>query len=79
MIRDSFRSDIEFLFERLKNKEKFSFSKYADGEFAILANQNITNVDNWTFNKDKHSNIRDELVKSFKFKEILHLHRRNLP
>jgi hypothetical protein len=69
MIRDSFRSDIEFLFERLKNKEKFSFSKYADGEFAILANQNITNVDNWTFNKDKHSNIREELVKSFKFKD----------
>ena len=48
MIKDSFRSDIEFLFERLKNKEKFSFSKYADGEFAILANQKITNVDNKT-------------------------------
>jgi hypothetical protein len=27
----SFRSDIETLFESLKNKEKFAFSKYADG------------------------------------------------
>ena len=54
MIKDSFRSDIEFLFERLKNKEKFSFSKYADGEFAILANQKITNVDNWTYDPEKH-------------------------
>lgn len=69
MIKDSFRSDIEFLFERLKNNEKFSFSKYADGEFAILANQKITNVDNWTYDPEKHSEMRDELISSFKFKD----------
>ena len=69
MIKNSFREDIEFLFNRLENKEKFSFSKYADGEFAILANQNITNVDNWTFNIEKHKYVRDELIKSFKFKD----------
>lgn len=69
MIKNSFREDIEFLFNRLENKEKFSFSKYADGEFAILANQNITNVDNWTFNTEKHKHVRDELVKSFKFND----------
>ena len=60
MITDSFRGDIEFLFELLKSGQKFSFSKYADGEFAILANQNITNVDNWTFDNEKHKHIRDE-------------------
>ena len=55
MIKNSFREDIEFIFTKLKNKEKFSFSKYADGEFAILANQRITNIDNWTFDPIRHS------------------------
>lgn len=69
MIKNSFREDIEFIFTKLKNKEKFSFSKYADGEFAILANQPITNVDNWTFNPETHFEIRNELIKSFQFKD----------
>jgi hypothetical protein len=68
MITNSFRGDIEFIFNKLKQKDKFSFSKYADGEFAILANQKITNCDNWTFNPSKHPHTRDELIKSFKFK-----------
>ena len=67
MLKNSFREDIEFLFEKLSSGQKFSFSKYADGEFAILANQNITNVDNWTFDNEKHKHVRDELIKSFKF------------
>jgi hypothetical protein len=69
MIKNSFREDIEFIFTKLKNKEKFSFSKYADGEFAILANQRITNIDNWTFDPTKHSEIRNELIRSFQFKD----------
>jgi hypothetical protein len=69
MITDSFRGDIEFIFNKLKAKEKFSFSKYADGEFAILADRRITNIDNWTYDPDKHSIIRNELIKSFQFKE----------
>lgn len=69
MITDSFRGDIEFIFNKVKSKEKFSFSKYADGEFAILDNQPITNADNWTFDPTLHSAIREELIRSFKFKE----------
>jgi len=69
MLTNSFRGDIEFIFNKLRNKEKFSFSKYADGEFAILANQPITNVDNWTFKPNLHSAIRDELIRSFKFQD----------
>ena len=69
MITDSFRGDIEFIFNKLKHKDKFSFSKYADGEFAILANQKITNCDDWTFDPNKHSHIREELIKSFRFKD----------
>lgn len=69
MIKNNFREDIEFIFSKLKNKEKFSFSKYADGEFAILANKNITNIDKWTFDPTKHGEIRNELIRSFQFKD----------
>lgn len=69
MITDSFRGDIEFIFKKLQSKEKFSFSKYADGEFAILANIPITNADNWTFNPELHTNIREELIRSFQLKD----------
>lgn len=69
MITNNFREDIEFIFNKLQNQDKFSFSKYADGEFAILANLSITNVDKWTFNPDLHSEMRNELIRSFKFKD----------
>jgi uncharacterized protein YqfB (UPF0267 family) len=69
MITDSFRGDIEFILNLLKNKENFSFSKYADGEFAILTNQHIRNIDNWVFNPNQYSEIRDELLQSFTFKD----------
>jgi hypothetical protein len=69
MIKNSFREDIEYIFAKLKKKENFSFSKYADGEFAILANQAITNVDNWTFKPELHSEIRTELIRSFQYKD----------
>jgi len=69
MITDSFKGDIEFLFNKLKSKEKFSFSKYADGEFSILANFYLQNVDNWVFNPDLHQIQREELISSFKFKD----------
>jgi len=69
MITNNFSGDIKFIFNRLKKKDKFSFSKYADGEFAILSNQKITNVDNWTYDPEKHQMMRDELISSFKFKD----------
>lgn len=69
MIKNSFREDIEFIFTKLKNKEKFSFSKYADGEFSILANFYLKNIDNWVFNPDLHVKQREELIRSFKFRD----------
>jgi hypothetical protein len=44
-----FKKDLEQLIHRLELKKPFTFSKYADGEFAILINQKITNCDKWTF------------------------------
>ena len=66
----SFSNDLKVIYESLVRKDKFSFSKYADGEFAILINKNITNCDNWTFNVDKDSVYRDELLHSFKYNEV---------
>jgi hypothetical protein len=65
----NFREDILILFNLLKNKTPFSFSKYADGEYAILINKHITNCDNWTFNPDIDNIYQNELFKSFQFNE----------
>ena len=64
-----FNQDLEVIYNSLVKKDKFSFSKYADGEFAILINKNITNCDNWTFNVDKDGKYRNELLYSFKYNE----------
>ena len=69
MLTDSFRGDIEFIYEKLRNKYKFSFSKYADGEYAILRGKTITNCDNWTFNSVEHDYVRQQLFESFSFKD----------
>lgn len=69
MLTDSFRGDLQYLFEKLKNSQNFSFSKYADGEFAILRNLQITNTDKWTFSPEKHSHVREELMKSFTYRD----------
>lgn len=65
----NFEEDFYKIFNLLKNNKKFSFSKYADGEYAILRNQKITNCDNWTFNPEIHQIYQEELLNSFKFSE----------
>jgi hypothetical protein len=65
----SFTEDVRILFNALKNKEKFAFSKYADGEFEILRNNKITNCDNWTFDPDVHQEQQEELLSSYHFNE----------
>ena len=67
MIAGTFSDDIKFLFEKLKSKQPFSFSKYADGEYKILRNQYITNCDNWTFNPEVHQVEYNYLLKSFRY------------
>jgi hypothetical protein len=65
MITNSFRGDCEFIFNKLRNKDNFSFSKFADGEFLILINQKITNIDGWTFDPEKDYYSRELLIQSF--------------
>jgi hypothetical protein len=68
MITTSFTEDIKFLFEKLKNREHFAFSKYADGEYKVLINEYITNCDDWTFNPNKHQKEHEYLLNSYHYK-----------
>jgi len=67
MILSSFSDDIKFIFEKLKSRQPFSFSKYADGEYKVLRNEFITNCDNWTFNPVEHSVEAKLLLDSYKY------------
>lgn len=65
----TFKGDIEYLTDLIRKKQYYAFSKYADGEFAILANQQITNCDGWTFDPDTHEFSRMLLIDSFLYKQ----------
>lgn len=67
MITTSFSEDIHFIFNKIKNREHFSFSKYADGEYKVLRNERITNCDNWTFDPNIHNIEYQYLLDSFQY------------
>lgn len=64
-----FRSDIKKFYSKILNGELFTFSKYADGEWAVMKNVNLDNsefiFDN---NSDQYQAARNKLIESFKFK-----------
>ena len=63
----NFREDIVNFAKKLKEKESFSFSKYADGEYKILRNEPITNCDNWTFSPEQHKKEQSLVLESFQY------------
>lgn len=70
----TFKGDLFTIFDLLKSKTPFSFSKYADGEYAILTNQRIssgteTQGENWSFIPESDSSYQKELLDSFRFNE----------
>lgn len=67
--KKKFREDIEILNQKLLNKDRFAFSKYADGEHQILLNKPIRNCDNWFFNPISDNQFYKMLMDSFKFKD----------
>ena len=67
MFNNNFKNDIIVLFNKLKQREPFSFSKYADGEYAILRNIKITNTDKWTFDPNIHQIEHKFLMDSFTY------------
>jgi hypothetical protein len=65
----TFEGDFFRIFNLLQNGVKFSFSKYADGEYAILRDQRITNCDGWTYDPMKDQKYRYELMQSFRYSD----------
>jgi len=63
----NFRGDLIEICQKLKEKKPFSFSKYSDGEYAILRNSPITNCDNWKFSPEEHKAESDLLLESFTY------------
>jgi hypothetical protein len=63
-----FREEIIKLFDRLKSKTPFSFSKYADGEWSMMRNIPIIVQHNeFSFNENDIF-YKDKLIESFKYK-----------
>lgn len=63
-----FNDSIVYIFNKLKKREHFAFSKYADGEYKILVNEFITNCDGWTFNPLINEIEHKLLLESFRYK-----------
>ena len=62
-----FNEEILKLFTKLKNREKFSFSKFADGEWMMMRNIPLNNNEfNYTMEDEFYKN---KLIESFKFKD----------
>jgi hypothetical protein len=65
--KKEFKEEILILFERLKSKKYFSFSKYADGEWFMMRDMPVNNNEfNYTKNDQFYKN---KLIESFKFKD----------
>lgn len=69
MFVHDFQSDFDIIKSKLTNKEKFAFSKFADGERYILNSIRITNIDNWTFDPTKDDLFYNMLLDSFLYKD----------
>ena len=67
-----FIEEIEILFERLKSKNPFSFSKYADGEWLAMTGE-VANPGNfeWSIRPTETEYIKsiNQLIESFKYKD----------
>jgi hypothetical protein len=64
----NFKQDIEILHNALVNGENITFSKFCDGELAVLTNQNVDNGE-FRFNSDRVKDItkRNRLLDAFKY------------
>lgn len=64
-----FDEDIKLIKKSLEKKNKFSFSKYPDGEHQVLINRAIRNCDDWFFDPNLDHNFQKMLLDSFEYKD----------
>jgi hypothetical protein len=64
----SYQEDIKIIHQALLNKENFSFSKFCDGEWAVIKNQPINNKEFWFDpNNPQDQYKRASLINAFQF------------
>jgi len=63
----TFRSDIEKFKTKIANKENFTFSKFADGEWAVMQNKFLNNNEFQYVNGEEYVKARELLIDSFKY------------
>lgn len=64
----SFGGDLELIINKVKRRENFAFSKYADGELHILTNKPVNNGEFW-FIPSENQFHRNQMIKSFQYKD----------
>lgn len=69
IFKQNFENDFDIIKEFVERKEKFSFSKFADGEIAIMKKTKIRNIDNWLFDPDKDDDFSNLLYESLKYND----------
>lgn len=63
-----FRQDIITFKNKIETKENFSFSKYADGEWAVIQNHEINNKEFWFDPNNESDQLkRKALIESFQY------------
>jgi hypothetical protein len=57
-------TDFYYFINKIRNNELFSLIRPADGEYHILQNTTLTNIDNWTFTKNSklHTDLKNALA-----------------
>lgn len=65
----NYREDIKVLENALKNNENISFSKFCDGEWAVICNQKINNKEFWFDPSNEQDQLkRKALIDAFQYK-----------
>ena len=67
MITESFRSDLIFFQEKIKNDEPFALTRFGDGEYKIINDQPIDLLSKQEFKFDGEKQLRQELIDSFTY------------
>ena len=49
MLSGNARDHFLQILDKIRNKEKFGLIRPSDGEYMVILNQSLTNIDNWTF------------------------------
>ena len=62
-----FSEDIKIFEAKLINHEPFSFSKFADGEWAVMMDQDLNNREFWFEKGEVFSQARERLIAAFQY------------